>query len=192
MASPPFSMQASGGDADDSLDLSSRLHPADGRLHLELTSRPSLQLLELQALLYTCALYTLHPAHACTSATAARRPQLHSMPYYHRRFSSGQRAGLRGRRGPRAGAASAGLRRTTPLPRPCGQRHRRGRRLQPCWLARRGRRAAPDDRAARQPAGRPSSLRPCGNALACVDVHAAVLCSAVRTARTSLLRTSRH
>ena len=37
-------------DAEDSLDLSARLHPADGRLlQLELARRPSLQLLELQA-----------------------------------------------------------------------------------------------------------------------------------------------
>ena len=53
-------------DAEDSLDLSARLHPADGRLlQLELARRPSLQLLELQA--------PPHP-HACTphACTPAR------------------------------------------------------------------------------------------------------------------------
>ena len=48
------------------------------------------------------------------------------------------------------GAAPAGLCRAAALPRAGGQWHRRGRRLQPRRLARRGRRAAPDDRAAGQ------------------------------------------
>ena len=43
-------LMAYAADADDSLDLSARLHPADGRLlQLELARRPTLQLLELQA-----------------------------------------------------------------------------------------------------------------------------------------------
>ena len=92
---------AHAADADDSLDLSARLHPADGRLlQLELARRPTLQLLELQAPPYPHAC-TLRTWHASGPRPPPRRaPPLHILqapcPHCHHRLPQGNGLGCSG------------------------------------------------------------------------------------------------